>query len=213
MELQYESMQNRLNYIPEFLWNKLVQIHSLVVDATEKIDRYQNSLLKDDLEKEKMILEKRKKELKEKYHRKEIAAAAKLRELKDELREEEQSLSLILACIDGMRKKNEQSRDAWTHRQPPQAPPPHDDDVIPTPSQEFLSFDEEKYPNFANESMNGNGNHQEYDIPQQQPPWFRMVKRRKVTDEYLTTTREYKSATQILVEKEHEWSEVRYSSE
>jgi hypothetical protein len=217
MELQYKSIQNRLNYIPEFLSKKLMKIHSSVVDSTEKIDRCQNSFLKGDLEKEKANLEVKKRELKAKFQRKAIVAEAKLRELRSELLEEEQSHRIILACIDGIRKKNEQNRDAFSHRQQlPQVAPTEEE--FATPSQEFLYFEEEKHPNFTNESMNKSihmsQDHQPlYDVPQQQPPpWFRMVKRRKVIDEY-NTTREYKSATQILVEQEHEWSEVRYSPE
>ena len=208
VELQYESIQNRLNYIPEFLSQKLVQIHFSIVDSTAKIDGCHTFLLEKELEKEKFILEKRKKEFKEKFQRKEMAAVAKLRELKDELREEEQSLHLILACVDGIRKKNEENRESFI-RQP--HPPPTQED-IEIPSQEFLHFEEEKHPKSVKESTNNTNHQSQYDTPQQQPPWFRMVKRRKVIDEYLTTT-EYKSATQILVEKEHEWSEVRYSSE
>lgn len=209
VELQYESIQNRLNYIPEFLSKKLVQIHSSIVDSTAKIDGCHTFLLENELEKEKLLLEKRKKEFKEKFQRKEMAAEAKLRQLKDELREEEQSLGLILACVDGIRKKNAENRESFIRQ--PHAPPTLEDIEIPT--QGILYFDEEeKHPILATKSTNSTNRQSQYDAPQQQPPWFRMVKRRKVIDEYLTT-REYKSATQILVEKEHEWSEVRYSSE
>jgi hypothetical protein len=41
-----------------------------------------------------------------------------------------------------------------------------------------------------------------------------MVKRRKVIDEITTSNREYKTATDILVEQEQheEWTEVRYDN-
>jgi hypothetical protein len=213
IELHFESLQNRINYIPKYLSHKLMTIQSSVVHATSKIDQFQFLYSQDKLEQEKYRMEIRKEQLHERFQIKKYMIELQLKEVELQVQEEEQTLNLILACIESIHRKNDQLKyGSNTTRNETSTSMHHSSD------QSYP--EEEQFSKQTNENLNHRETSYDHNYPsyqpqqQTQPPWFRMVKRRKVIDEYTTSNREYKTATDILVEQEQleEWTEVRFSS-
>jgi hypothetical protein len=162
-------------------------------------------------------MELKKEQLQERFQIKKRIVELQLKEVEGQVQEEEQALDLIRVCIESVRRKNDQlkhtsSASHISQQQNAASASKYDfyDQSYPPEEQQFAYHTDENIN--QPQELSYDRNYQQYH--QTPPPWFRMVKRRKVIDEITTSNREYKTATDILVEQEQheEWTEVRYDN-
>lgn len=155
----------------------------------------------DELELEKQTLKDTKKKYEEQYQKEKVIAESELKEVEAQIQEEEQALALIQACLEGVKRRNASKK---TSTEMPEQ------DHLNSPD---FHYGEEKTSSHILENNDFTTHERPQTQTQYQQPWFRRVKRRIMTDEYhsMSSNREYKSATEILYEKEQEWTEISYS--
>lgn len=124
-----------------------------------------------------------------------------MHELRVQVEEEEYSLNLLLAYIDVLKKKKNNPYKPSTNNKSSSS-------TTINSSFQMINQECKTNPTFPVPSPSS----QPQQNPDSQPPWFRLVKRRRVSDEYsFSTNLSFKTGSEILIEKEQEWTEFAYS--